>query len=199
MVERDAVRRGLYIAGPAAVVWIAVTLLLIPSVSPLEVPPCPPFSYSVSYASPFCNVTFLAHTGPVNLARLWWAAPWNGVANGSVGTGYERASDHVNVTPTSDHPVAVWDRDGDGNLTQGDVLETWAPGGCGGNFMLWMGETATSLTSSSALRMEAGYQWTCGGGETNYVFPILIGGVVALLVAMPLAFMLRRSRRKERR
>ncbi len=159
------------------------------------VSPCPPVSYVVTYSSPLCNVTLLAHTGPLPLGHVWWAAPWTGPVNVTTGEGFERASDYVNVSATSLDQVTVQDRDGNRNLTEGDILEIWSPGGCGEDLVLYLGPNATAFNGQQWVYLEAGHISSCGTGGPDPMYPLLLVAIAAAALAIPLAILLVRRRR----
>ncbi len=196
MPERSNTRTVLTILIPAVAVVLVGVVLLAPGY-PIE-SPCPPLLYTVSYASPLCNATLLEHSGPFPLARLWWPDPWNGTPDLVTGSGLARAMDHLNIPATSGDPVTVQDRDGDLNLSGGDIVEMWSPGGCGGLIRLYIGSSATSLNPGPGLWMKAGYQLTCGGNAPDLVTPIVIGALLVAAVAVPLVLVLRLWRRVPR-
>lgn len=177
---------------------LAAVAVLASSGATSAITPCPPLSYSVSFASPFCNATLLSHTGPVPLVNVWWPNWWNGTPSPANGTGFERASDHVGQVADSDERVTVQDRDGNLNLTAGDVLETWSPGGCGGDLILYLGRNVTAQSGVQYLHMEAGYEWICGGSPPDYLTPALLIAVLVVAFAIPLAVVALRWRRMPR-
>lgn len=163
------------------------------------VSPCPPLSYEVTYASPLCNVTLLPHSGPLPLGNVWWAALWKGAANFTTGKGFERASDHVNVSATSLEQIVVQDRDGNRNLTEGDILEVWSPGGCGGDLVLYLGPNATAFNGQLSLQLEAGYISSCGTGGPDPLFPLVLVAIATAAIAIPITIVFRRRRQRLRR
>ena len=175
---------------------LAIAALLSWTGAVAAVSPCPPVSYVVTYSSPLCNVTLLPHSGSLPLGNVWWAAWWRGAPNFTTGEGFERASDHVNVSATSLEQVAVQDRDGDRNLTEGDVLEVWSPGGCGGDLVVYLGPNATAFNGQLSLHLEAGYMSPCGTIGPDPLYPLVLVAIAVAAVAIPLVIVLIRRRRR---
>lgn len=140
--------------------------------------------YSVAYASPLCVVSVLPPTHGWPYARLWWPEVWNGSWNLSSGAGIDRASDHLDRDASSVEPLTALDRDRDGNLSAGDVLTMWSPGGCGGSLPLYTGTNRTSLNSFAYLLLTDGNVQSCGAGPPDLVTPAIEVIVVASAFAI---------------
>ena len=175
---------------------VAAALLLVSSSAASGQSPCASVSYSVSYSSPFCNVTLLSGTVRTPLDSVWWPQ-WNGTVNLTTGTGLERASEHVDRPANSSERVAVWDDDGDRNLSAGDVIEVWGLGDCGGNLPLYFGSEPTSLGYEQILVLQSGYQQFCAGNPP--LTPFLLLGVVLLGIGVAMTSILLILRRRRAR